>query len=336
MPYFEYMKREFYVNADPGISLTQFFLRNQPAELRTTFYSMYEGNLEDITEEEIESFCMKFERKANKTEINKLMDILDLKRGISESPMGYLARLKLMVVRISNIHDMLPEDAFILAKLLNEIPKPICADLADEYQLNPTIVCEMWETYLKRMTINNHFLKQSNPGYNVNGTTRGNGGMNRVTNSRFTSNNTTRYNAVDSYNDKRNGIDGRAFNNHDDKLYRGNQNQRRDDYVTNIVNMYNERKHDSMNDTKKNDERYPRSAEVFQPNAREPVVNNQENRQGGKTIFCYVCGDPNHYASRCPNRKQEQIVSKIINQKILKIPNTYQQSPTIRTVLMIS
>uniref|UniRef100_A0A0K0FPM7 Orfan n=1 Tax=Strongyloides venezuelensis TaxID=75913 RepID=A0A0K0FPM7_STRVS len=70
------------------------------------------------------------------------------------------------------------------------------------------------------MTINNHFSKQSNPGYNVNGTTRGNGGMNRVTNNHFTSNNIARYNAVDSYNDKRYGIDGRSFNNHDDKLYR--------------------------------------------------------------------------------------------------------------------
>uniref|UniRef100_A0A0K0FHY2 Retrotransposon gag domain-containing protein n=1 Tax=Strongyloides venezuelensis TaxID=75913 RepID=A0A0K0FHY2_STRVS len=277
MPYFEYMKRGFYVNADPGISLSQFFLRSQPAELRTTFYSMFEGNLKDITEEEIESFCMKFERRANKTEINKLMDILDLKKRILESPIGYFARLKLMVVRISNIHDMLPEDAFILAKLLNEIPKPICADLADEYELNSTNVCEMWEIYLKRMTINNHFSKQSNPGYNINGTTRGNGGMHRVTNSRFTSNNTARFNAIDGYNDKRNGTNGRSFNNHDDKLYRGNQSQRRDDYMTNIVNVYNERKHDSMNGNRKNDERYPKSAEVFQPNAKESGVNNQEN-----------------------------------------------------------
>uniref|UniRef100_A0A0N5CI14 VWA domain-containing protein n=1 Tax=Strongyloides papillosus TaxID=174720 RepID=A0A0N5CI14_STREA len=203
MPYFEYMKREFYVNADLGISLNQFFLRNQPAELRTTFYRMYEGNLEDITEEEIESFFMKFEKKANRTEINELIDILDLIRGILESSMRYLARLKLIVVRISNIHDILAEDAFKLAKILNEIPKLVCADIADEYELNPTNLYEMWETYLKRMRINNHFSKQLNPDYNINGTTRGNGGINRVTNSRFTSNNITRYNAVDVCTDKK-------------------------------------------------------------------------------------------------------------------------------------
>uniref|UniRef100_A0A0K0FPM8 HECT domain-containing protein n=1 Tax=Strongyloides venezuelensis TaxID=75913 RepID=A0A0K0FPM8_STRVS len=118
MPYFQYMKREFYVNADPRISLTQFFLRSQSAELRTTFYSMFEGNLKDITEEEIES-----------------------SRGISELPIGYLARLNLMVLRIGNFHNMLPEGVFILTKLLNEIPKPVCADLADKYEMNPTNVC---------------------------------------------------------------------------------------------------------------------------------------------------------------------------------------------------
>uniref|UniRef100_A0A0K0FPM6 Reverse transcriptase domain-containing protein n=1 Tax=Strongyloides venezuelensis TaxID=75913 RepID=A0A0K0FPM6_STRVS len=66
--------------------------------------------------------------------------------------------------------------------------------------------------------------------------------------------------------------------------------------------MYNERKHDNMNGNRKNDKRYQKPAEVFQPNARESGIKSQE----------------------------------IDKAKILQIPKTYQQSPTTRTVLMIT